>query len=472
MLRASNAAEAAGIPSSSLTCEGFLRQAATTASGLGRANLPVALVPGHVDTQPWPELEQAVRTVTVPAVVDNLTGTQDGAETAIEPEPREIVAAGSFEEINAAFLDNRWSDGLPIVPPTAEKVGAFLANTERDPDEVLGVVLPDSREVTVWSLAVNGVMAGCKPEYMPVLVALGQAIADPDYGVEHSGNTPGSETLIVLNGPIAAELGFNCEQGALRDGFVANTSVGRFWRLCLRNIAGFLPHETDKATFGNTWRVVLAENEAVLARIGWPPLASAFGVEPGENAVTISRYTGGNVVTSVFGQEAEHMVEYLADALTSQAGWELVFTIGLSGGSYRPLLVLSPILAETIAASGWSKAHLQEALFDRARIPARKFESYIGHWTNLVPGRRSLVDFVNTGKADRVFGRSDDPDRLVPIVTRPEHLLIAVAGDPLRTNAYVFSHNGILGFPVAHRIDSTDTAPSPASPAGAGEETR
>ncbi|MDH3680859.1 MAG: hypothetical protein OEV40_13010, partial [Acidimicrobiia bacterium] len=426
---------------------------ATTAAGLGRANLPVALVPGHVDTQASPELEAAVRSVTVAAVIDNLTSTPSATEAVPEPEADEIVAVGTFDEINARFLEERWSDGLPIVPPTPERIAEFLAYTDRPGDDVLGIVLPDSREVTVRSLAANGVMAGCRPEYMPVLVALGQAMANPAYGVEHSGNTPGSETLITINGPLAAGLGFNNAQGALRDGFIANTSVGRFWRLALRNIAGFLPHETDKATFGNTWRVVLAENEEVLTSIGWPTLAEAFAIPAGENAITISRYTGGNVITSVFGQEAEHMVDYLADALAKQTGWELVFTIGVAGGSYRPLLVLSPVLAETIAASGWSKADLQRALFEKARIPASKFENYLGHWTNLVPGRRSLIDFVNTGKAAEIYATSADPDRLVPIVTEPEHLLIAVAGDPLRTNAYVFSHNGILGFPVAQRIE-------------------
>jgi hypothetical protein len=453
VLRASNSTEAGGIASSSLTCEGFVRQAATTAAGLGRPNLPIALVPGHVDTQDRATLEKNVREVTVPAVIANLTTTPGAATREPEPNPREIVASGSFEEINRRFLTEEWSDGLPVVPPTIAAVESFLAHTPLDPDEVLGIVLPDNREVTVWSLAVNGVMAGCRPEYMPVLVALGRCMADPTYGVEHSGNTPGADTLITVNGPIAAELGFNFEQGVLRDGFQANTSIGRFWRLYLRNVAGFLPHQTDKATFGNTWRVAIAENESVLERIGWPPLAGAFGFETGDDAVSVSRYTGGGVITSVYGQEADHMVDYLADALVSQTSWELVFTIGIASETYQPLLLLSPILAETIAASGWSKADLQRALFEKARIPARRFEDYIGHWTNLVPGRRRLVDFVNTRKASPQFAESSDPERMVPIVGAPEHILIGVAGDPLRTNAYVFAHNGMLGFPVAHRIE-------------------
>ena len=178
---------------------------------------------------------------------------------------------GTFEAVNAHFYEREWSDGLPIVPPTLEKIQEFLSFTDRAPDDLLGILLPENRAATVWAVAVNGVMAGCRPEYMPILVALAEAMADPYYGVEHSGNTPGSETLIVLNGPIIKDLNFNFTQGVLRDGFMPNTSVGRFWRLALRNIAGFLPHKNDKGTFGNTFRVVLAENEDALAKIGWPP---------------------------------------------------------------------------------------------------------------------------------------------------------------------------------------------------------
>jgi hypothetical protein len=125
------------------------------------------------------------------------------------------------------------------MPPTREAIDEFLRYTDRDPDESLGTLLPDKRSATIWSIAVNGVMAGCRPEYMPILVALIEAMCDPKYGVEHSGNTPGADTLIILNGPIIKQLGFNYTQGALRDGFLPNTSVGRFWRLYLRNVAVF-----------------------------------------------------------------------------------------------------------------------------------------------------------------------------------------------------------------------------------------
>jgi hypothetical protein len=452
VLRASAAAEAAGVPSSSLVCEGFLGQAATTSVGLGMPNLPVAKVPGHVDTQPSDVLERNVVSVTVPAVIDNLVRQPDAAAEAPEPGARDIVFTGSVAEVNRLFLENGWSEGLPIVPPTIDAVEAFLEMTDLPAEHSLGPLLPDNRAATIWSVAVNGVMAGCRPEYMPVLVAVAEAMADPAYGVEHSGNTPGAETLITVNGPIARQLAFNDEQGALRDGFQANTTVGRFLRLYLRNVAGFLPWQTDKATYGGTWRVAMAENEAVLARIGWEPSCADFGFGAGEDVVTISRYTGGEVITSVFGQSPEQMVDYLADSLVRITGWELVFTMGLAGGTYRPLLLLSPVLAETIAGAGWSRADLKQALWERARLPASRFEKYLGEWTNLVPGRRALVDFVNTRRAPKVYATSTDPDRLVPIVPTPDHLLIAVTGDPLRTNAYVFAHNGMLGYPTAKAV--------------------
>jgi hypothetical protein len=452
VLRASAAAEEAGVPSVSLTCEGFVGQAATTATGLGLANLPVAVVPGHVDVQTAEELRANVLGVTVDGVIEGLTVARDKAGPVTEPEPGDVVFEGTPDEINRFFYENGWSDGLPIVPPTGARVDAFLRFTDRDPDEELGVLLPDKRSATVRTVAVNGVMAGCRPEYMPVLVALVEAMADPRYGVEHSGNTPGAETLIIVNGPIIGQLGFNYQQGALRDGFQANTSIGRFWRLYLRNVAGFLPHKTDKGTFGNTWRVVLAENEAALARMGWTTIAADQGMAPGTSAVTVSRYTGGTVLASVYGARPEQMIPYLADGIARLVAWEVIFTVGMADGAQRPLLVLSPILAETLARAGLTKQDVQRRLFEQARIPAAKFERYIGEWTNLAPGRPTLLELVKTGRAPAVFAASEDPDRLVPLVYRPQDIMVAVSGDPLRTNAYVFAHNGILGFPTTKPI--------------------
>jgi hypothetical protein len=451
VVRASAIAEGAGIPTASLVCEGFIGQATTTAAGLGLPALPLAPVPGHVDVQSADELRQNVLAVTVDAVVRALTVNPAPATPVVEPGPEEIVAEGTTDEVNRLFYEREWSDGLPIVPPTVERVRAFLRFTDRPAHEELGVLLPDRRVATVWNTAVNGVMAGCRPAYMPVLVAIVEALADPGYGVEHSGDTTGAEMLVVLSGPAVRQLGFNAGQGALRDGIQANTTVGRFCRLYQRNVAGFLPGKTDKGTFGGTWRVVLAEDEEALARLGWPSVAGDQGVPAGESAVTVGRYTTGATIGSAFAAEPDRLIAYLADGLVKHVGWEFVFSVW-RGASLRPLLVLSPILAGALARAGLSKADVRRRLHAQARLPAREIERYIGEWTNMVPGRPRLADLARSGESPAVFGESDDPDRLVPVAVRPEDIMIAVSGDPLRTNAYTFVSNGMHGFPTTRRL--------------------
>ena len=450
MLRASAACEELGLPTSSLTCEGFFRQAAATSIGLGMPNIPLAMVPGHIGTKSAEQLKRDVIDVTAQQVIDNLTVQPPPKGKTKEPSARDIVCKGSYAQINRYFYDNELSDGLPIVPPTQEAVEEFLAFTDRDPNEVLGIILPDSRAATIWSIAVNGVMAGCRPEYMPVLIAAIEGMCDPKYGVEHSGNTPGGENLIIINGPIIKQLGFNYTQGALRDGFQANTSIGRFWRLYLRNVAGFLPHKTDKGTFGNTWRVVLAENDDVLKQIGWSNTAEEMGFAAGENTVTVARYTGGGSFSSVSGDTPETLLPYVADSVLKYHMWQLTFTTSHGNGMLRPLVVITPILAESLAKAGWSKAKVKQYLFDHARLPAWEFERQLRDWN--IRGVWDLKDDVKHGRIPKVFHESDDENRLVPIVWKPEDFMIAVSGDPLRNNMYVFAHNGFLGFPTGKKI--------------------
>ena len=452
MLRASVAAESAGVPTSTLVCEGFLGLAASTSVGLGMPNIAVAAVPGHTGVQSKEELERNILGVTLDDVVRNLTGEVGHAMEESEPGAREVIFKGGFDEVNRYFYENELSDGLPIVPPTREKVEQFLRHTRRSPDDVLGILLPDNRAASVWSIAVNGVMAGCRPEYMPVLVALVEAMADPYYGVEHSGNTPGGETLIVLNGPIIKTLGFNYTQGVMRDGFIANTSIGRFWRLYLRNVAGFLPQKNDKATFGNTWRVVVAENEDVVKELGWEPLSVDMGFAAGDDTVTISRFTGGNHISSMSGSTPEEMMPYLADAVVRQYSWQIMFTVGQGMGTLRPLILVGPIIARTIAGWGWSKQRLKQYLFDHARIPAREYERILRDWT--AKPTWNLEEEYRLGRIPQVFFESDDPNRMVPLVWEPDDYMIVVTGDPARNSSYVFAHNGVLGYPVTKKIDS------------------
>ena len=450
MLRACAVCEAAGFPTSSLTCEGFFKQAAATSIGLGMPNLALALVPGHIGTKSPAQLRTDILEVTTAAVIANLTQVTHSKKASSEPAAKDIVVRGGFQSVNRYFYAHEYSDGLPIVPPTAEAVAAFMQFTDRDADEVLGVLLPDRRAATVWNVAVNGVMAGCLPEYMPILIALVEAMADPRYGVEHSGNTPGGDTLIILNGPIIKTLGFNYTQGAMRDGFLPNTSIGRFFRLYLRNVAGFLLHKTDKATFGNTWRVVLAENDDVIKSLGWSNIGTEMGFAADDNVVTIARYTGGGSLSSVTGSTPEELLPYLADSLLRFNNWQITFTTSHGRGTLRPLAVISPIIAQTIAEAGWSKADVQQFLFEHARMPAWVFERQLRDWN--IRGVWDLKDDVLNDRIPKIFYESDDPNRMVPIVWRPEDFMIAVGGDPLRNNAYVFAHNAFLGYPVGKRI--------------------
>jgi hypothetical protein len=194
----------------------------------------------------------------------------------------------------------------------------------------------------------------------------------------------------------------------------------------------------------------MAENEPVLDEIGWPTTAEDLGIAKGKSAVSIARYTGSNLIASATGNTGEKMLPFLADAVLKQNTWQLVFTIGTSPGTLRPLLVLSPILAKTLSKDGWTKERIKQYLYDQCRLPAWEFERYLGEWTD--HPIRDLKDQVNLRRAPSEFAENDDPNRMVPITFRPDDFMVAVSGDPLRTNAITFAHNGILGYSVAREI--------------------
>ena len=277
-------------------------------------------------------------------------------------------------------------------------------------------------------------------------------MADPIYGVEHSGNTPGAETLIILNGPIIKDLRFNYEQGVMRDGFMPNTSVGRFWRLALRNMAGFLPHKTDKARSATPSASCSPRTKTRSRRSAGRRTASTWA---SRRATTPSRsraLTGGGVLPSVTGSTPEAMMPYLADGVAEQTGWEIVFTVGgLSIGTLRPVLILSPILAETIA-QGRLEQGRREALSLRSRAHAGMARRGVHREMGRLPDRVAQASGQSRPSCRGHSHESDDPNRMVPIVLEPDDFMVLVSGDPLRTNAYSFTHNGYLGFPVAKKI--------------------
>jgi hypothetical protein len=144
------------------------------------------------------------------------------------------------------------------------------------------------------------------------------------------------------------------------------------------------------------------------------------------------------------------MLPYVADSVMRFTNWQLIFTTSQGGGTLRPLVVITPIIAETIARAGWSKARVQQYLYDHARMPAHAFERQLRDW-NIRPVWE-LKEEVRLGNLPKAFHESDDPNRLVPIVVNPEDFMIAVSGDPMRNNAYIFAHNGFLGYPTGKEI--------------------
>ncbi len=449
MVRASVEAERAGVPSVSVLATAFKGQAAAVARGLGVEALPYVEYPGVIATDS-PETFRGK----VLALADELTGAflqplgLAGEEA--EPAPRDVVFHGTLDAVQERFDSLLWTDGLPIVPPTVERVEAFLRHTRRDPDEPLGTLAPDNRLATVWSVAVNGVMAGCRPEYMPVLVAAVEAIADPEFRIEDAGSTPGWEPLVVIGGPVIERLGFASGAGVLRVGNRANTSVGRFLRLYMRNVAGLRtpPGGGDKAAFGATFNSAIAENEPAAREIGWPTFAMDRGFAPDESVVTVQSVVSTSPPIYTIGDRAEDLLGMLADVFGMENEyWSFNAAIF---GRWCPLLAMSPATASVIARDGMSKDDVREFLYERSKIPARRLEAYAR--------RASTYDFdlpalAAAGSAPAAYVESADPDRLVPVFSKPEWIGLMLAGDPEKNQSRGFVNNHEQGAPVSRRVD-------------------
>ncbi|MGZ8466307.1 MAG: hypothetical protein ACXWXT_12240, partial [Candidatus Binatia bacterium] len=154
-------------------------------------------------------------------------------------------------EAQAFFEEKGWSDGLPIIPPTEARVAQMLAATKRKADEVIGALPPRWAQATVEKIAINGVMAGCKPEYMPTLIAAVEAISDPKLNLYAlQATTGGPAVMIIINGPVRKQLNVNGGSNALGEGWRANATIGRFVQFVKRNIGGSYPGTTCKATLG------------------------------------------------------------------------------------------------------------------------------------------------------------------------------------------------------------------------------
>jgi hypothetical protein len=451
-MRASIAAERAGIPAVALVGRHYEEMSNLTARFLGFEGLGLAVYPGNIDLDSFEEFDAKVEASVCDQVVDRLLHAEPRpVPGAGEPAPREIVFRGTFDEVNDHFEAQGWTDGLPVRPPTVDRIEEFLSYTRREPGEVLGVLHPEGRAVTPWNVAVTGLMAGCRPEYMPVLIAVARAISDPTFKSEDGGSGTGWEPLIILSGPAIEQYDFNSGTGAMRVGRRANTSIGRFAKLLMINLAGqrIPPGTTDKTGVGTSFHVVLAEDEGAVRALGWPTFGDDRGIPAGRSGVTVQSVIG--VSPPMFYGRLPHndpfsYLEVVVDVFGKGICGYWVFT-GLKFPNWHPTLVLSQEVAKMLADRGWTKDDIRRYVHDRSTVRAGDL---------LARGKGMTLDIerqVKAGLIPDTYLRSSDPDRLVSTIVRPEWLKIVVAGNPHGPVQQGYMNNHAQGIPVTKLID-------------------
>ncbi len=320
--------------------------------------------------------------------------------------------------VNEIFYQRGWTDGLPVIPPTIGKVEEMLRYTDRPREEVIGELDPLKGVATVEKIAVNAVMAGCRPEYLPVVLAAVEAIADPDFNLRGVQTTDENVTpLLIINGPVAKQLNINSSFGALGPGFQANATIGRAIRLVMHNIGGGWPGVVSFAGLGQPGRysLCLAEDEAISP---WDPLNVELGYPKNANTVTVTR---AESVINVTGgvEELASVMGSLASAFVMR--WDGIVSV-----------ILGPSAAQSLAAKGWTKNDVKKYLFEHSNISTKEWkESFLSkifkyeHWQERV--------------------RTAAEKGQIPVLRSPDDITLIVAGGdvPITQSAYFPS----WGFP-------------------------
>jgi hypothetical protein len=304
-------------------------------------------------------------------------------------------------EANEIFQERGWTDGLPIVPPTEDAVRRFLAAGALAPGAIVGVEPVRRRRITAEKLAISSVMAGCRPDYMPVVVALVRAMCEPEFGLHGcTASTGGSAPFAVVNGPIRRDLAMNATHNALANGGRANAAIGRALRLLIINVLGGVPGRLDRSTLGHPGKFTfcVAEDEEDSP---WLPLATERGVPPGMSAVTVLAAESPHQVMNEWTREPREILETYAAAIRAN-----MLTYSIWAGNYA--IVIAKQQRDTIAAAGWSKRDVREYVFESARV------------------RRA--EWRTVGKA-AVAARQDE-DRVYTALRSPDDLLVVAAGGP------------------------------------------
>jgi hypothetical protein len=370
-----------------------------------------------------------------------------GVETELSVPTPPLVDARETRDLMEYYADQAWTDGLPVVPVTESYLDEFLAHSSRAPEDVLFEVPHLNRQLTVRLAAVNAGLAGCRPEYFPVVQAAWEAIAQephPGRGIWQS--TTGTAPFTVVNGPIRTQIGLNSRGNIFGSGFRANATIGRALRLAAINVFELHPHQLDQATQGTPakYTACIAENEE---ESPWEPLHTEYGLDRSASAVTAF------VVRSVIHIEARHT------RVPEQLALDFTDTIARTGALIHEytnsLLVLSPEHAHVFASAGWSKDDVRAFIFEhavrsRAELVAVGKDAVSHHTRWRLPGDHP--DAIPDAASSR-----PDPAN-VPVLTSPESVQIVVAG---ANNAGVSAVVEVFGLAARLRPSSYSTIESP-----------
>jgi hypothetical protein len=323
----------------------------------------------------------------------------------------ETATSGRFDGSNdiddqEMLFARGWTDGLPVVFPTAEKVAAMVAASGRDAKDRIGPIPPRWRQATIEKIAINAVLAGCRPEYFPVVLAAIDALLDNDcqlYGIQTATNT--TAPLLIVNGPIAKEIDLNARGNVFGQGARANATIGRAVQLVFRNIGGDIAGETDMATHGQAGKftacIAEAEDDSP-----WTPFHVDFGFATDDSTVTVIGASAPHNIFTYGCETGQDILEHFIGATLGLGHNNIIFPTG-------PLFIVSPEHAATMARDGIGKKEIQNAVFERARIPLTRF------------AERSVAGLRH--RRARWFAEVGDADH-IGIADRAGDISIVVAG--------------------------------------------
>lgn len=327
-----------------------------------------------------------------------------------------LQVASAFDEVNRLFLERGWSDGLPIVPPTEERVAAMVDAVGLLPEEVLGIMPPGDGVVTVEKVAANAVMAGATPAHMPVVLAAVRAALTSDYNVGGvAATTAGAAPLLIINGPVAGELGVNGDTACFGSGYQGNAVIGRSLALVVRNLGGARPGEMEKSTQAQPAKYTFctAENES---QSPWAPFHAERGFSLQDSTVTLAAVRAFHQITETTVETGAEILQTVADSMRVLG----VVSYYIQGRDCQVLLVLCPEHAQEINAAGYSKQDVQEYLFQHCLLRKRDLLGR-SHY-----GERTWPAWLEDA----------DDDYLVPITARKEDILVIVAGGAGRHSSW------------------------------------